>query len=545
MPSSTEMTPTVLTAAHRKEVLSRLLLRGDLAFLFGAGMLFLLVFHSAASSIRFQYDEADYMAAARMGFLENYLETSSMSFPSYLKAGLQAVSQGIDRTDLSESIRQRQDVSFYRHYHGPLYFHWLALMSRISTHESWLRAAGLTFHLLTFGTIFIGILALFGAEGRPAAWVASSAYLFSVTNIRTSLIINTHSMYVWVAVMTLFAIARFLGTARPRHLLFSIACATVALCVLEYGVLLFATLAVSTLLMRRQLLSRNHALRLAPACGKGVLLFLALCTLLWPAGLFKLSILKAYLALPYLMFMRRDSFGMTGFLDLWSQRLSQSPLEYAILLLCAAAAVGIFRNHDARAALLPFALYAGLILIPTAKSDTDRYMSSAIPALYVVGGVVLADRTRRMSPATRAALFGVTCLVLLLNAAYALAPPAAEARADENDTVGFVKSNLDRLRTVMVPAPWVPTLQYYVPEVVVRSYLPDAAGNAEHIRGRLARAPVDALFVCRAAEDRLALDRELQPQAERVAGPETADPACGQFVVYFFNHPHGVNGDRR
>lgn len=513
-------------------------------FLFGVGMLFLLVFHSAASAIRFQYDEADYMAAARMGFLENYLESSSMSFPSYLKAGLQAVSQGIDRTDLSESIRQRKDVSFYRHYHGPLYFHWLTLMTHISSNESWLRAAGLTFHLLTFGTIFIGILTLFGAEGRPAAWVASSMYLFNITNIRTSMTINTHSMYVWVAVLTLFTIGRFLVTARPRHLLLSIACATVALCVLEYGVLLFVTLAVGTLLMWRQLLSRNHALRLAPEWGKGVLLFLALCALLWPAGLFKFSILKAYLALPYLMFMRGDSFGMTGFLDLWSQRLSQSPLEYAILILCTAAAVGIFRNHEVRAALLPFALYAGLILIPTAKSDTDRYMSSAIPALYVVGGVVLADRARLMSPATRAALFGVTCLGLFLNAAYAIAPPTAEARADKNDTVWFVRSNRDRLRTVMVPAPWVPTLQYYVPEVVVRSYLPDVAGNAEYLRGRLARTPVDALFVCRVAEDRLALDEKLRFHAERVVGPETFDPICGQLVVYFFHHQRVVNGDR-
>jgi hypothetical protein len=544
MASPAAMTSTVLTVDHRKGISSRLFLRGDLLFLFGAGMLFLLVFHSAASPIRFQYDEADYMAAARMGFLENYLETSSMSFPSYLKAGLQAMSQGVDRTDLSESIRQRKDISFYRHYHGPLYFHWLIVMSRISTHESWLRAAGLTFHLLTFGTIFLGILTLFGTEGRPAAWVASSVYLFSITNIRTSLIINTHSMYVWVAVLTLFAIARFLVTARPRHLLLAIACATVALCVLEYGVLLLVTLALGTLLLRRQLLSRNHALRLAPAWGKGALLFLALCALLWPAGLFKLSILKAYLALPYLMFMRRDSFGMTGFLDLWSQRLSQSPLEYAILLLCAAAAVGIFRNHEVRAALLPFALYAGLILIPTAKSDTDRYMSSAIPALYVVGGVVLADRIRLMPPATRAALFGVACLVLLLNALHEIPPSTAEVRVDENDTVGFVRNHLDRLRTVMVPAPWVPTLQYYVPEVVVRSYLLDASGNAEHLRGRLARSPVDALFVCRAAEDRLAGDGE-RLQAERVAGPETFDPACGQFVVYFFNHPPVVNGRRR
>jgi hypothetical protein len=545
MSSPAEMTSTVLTAAHPKEASSRLLLRGDLAFLLGAGLLFLLVFYSAASPVRFQYDEADYMAAARMGFLENYLETSSMSFPSYLKAGLQAVAQGTDRSDLSETIRQRKDVSFYRHYHGPLYFHWLTAMTRISTSESWLRAANLTFHLLTFGTIFIGILALFGAEGRPAALVASSLYLFSITNIRTSLIISTHSMYVWVAVLTLFAIARFLVTARPRHLLHSIACAAVALCVLEYGLLLFVTLAAGTLLLRRQLLSRNHALRLAPAWGKGALLFLAFCALLWPAGLFKLSILKAYLALPYLMFMRKDSFGMTGFLDLWSQRLSQSPLEYAILLLCAAAAVGLLRNHDVRTALLPFVLYAGLILIPTAKSDTDRYMSSAIPALYVVGGVVFAGRTRLMPPATRAALFGVTCLVLLLNAAHEITPPAAEARADEHDTVWFVRNNLDRFRTIMVPALWMPTVQYYVPEVVVRSYLPDAAGNAEYLRGRLARAPVDALFVCRASEDRLALEGKLRFQAERVAGPETSDPACGQLVVYLFNHPRVVNGDRR
>ena len=160
---------------------------GDLLFLLGGAAVCLLLFVDAAPRMRFQYDEADYMVAARMGLRENYLETSSLSFPAYVRTGLRALSNQIDRTDLSESVRLRNDVSFYRHYHGPLYFHWLALVSRLTTEEAHVRAAGLVFHLLAFVTIFVGLIWLLGPEGRTAAWIASSAYLFSVGNIRTAL----------------------------------------------------------------------------------------------------------------------------------------------------------------------------------------------------------------------------------------------------------------------------------------------------------------------------------------------------------------------
>lgn len=519
----------------------RLSLRTDLLLLCCVGLLFLLLFHQTASSARFQYDEADYMTAARMGFLENYLERSSMSLPAFLEIGLQALSKKIDRTELSEYIRHHDDVSFYRHFHGSLYFHWLTLMARVSTHESWLRATGLTFHLLTFGTIFAGVLALFGSEARPAAWVASLLYLFSVTNIRTSLIISAHPMYVWVAVLTLFIIARFLVTGRSEHLLFSIACATVGLCVLEFGVLLFVTLAAVMLLLRRQLQARNPSLHLGPALWKGTLLFLSLCALLWPAGLFKLSMLKAYLAMPYLMFFRRDSFGMADFVELWSQRLSQSPLEYLILILCSLAAVIALRSPILRTVLLPFALYVGFILMLTAKSDTDRYMASAFPALYVMAGVALANWARPMPQAARATIFATASLALLLNATHQVPPPVAEARTEDRDTVDFVRSNFHRLHAVLVPAPWVPTIQYYVPELIVRSYPADVEGDAEYIRRRIVRTSVDALFLCWTARNRLTLDRDLQGQAERVIGPTSGDPACGPFVVYFFTRPHAAS----
>jgi hypothetical protein len=514
---------------------ARLPLRGrDLLFLFCGVVLFLGVFHGAAPRVRFQYDEADYMVAARMGLRENYLETSSLSFPAYLKAGWQALSQRVERTDLSEYIRQRGDVSFYRHYHGPLYFYWLALVSRLASGEPQVRAAGLAFHLLAFVIVFAGVLWLLGPEGRPAAWIASSAYLLSVTNIRASLGVSTHQMYACLALLTLFLIARFLTTARTGLLLGAVVCATVALCTLEYGVLLFVVLAVSAGLRWRHLLARNPELRSGRVVGGGLGLFLGTVALLWPAGLFKLSMLKGYMVIPYLALMRKESFGKAGFADVWSARLTGSPVEYALLFACLGAGVFALTRFRSRPELAPFVLYACLILLITLKSDVDRYMSSAPPALYIVGGVLLAEQWPRRRWGRRGtAAAALLCFVLLLASSSIAVPASAPALAGADDTVGFVSGQRDRLRSVLVPAPCVPTMHYYLPELTVRSYVPDR--GREHILRRLDVAPVDALFVYSPAEERLQAELAQRFRAETRMGPRDPDPACGPFVVYYLN----------
>ena len=511
---------------------------GDLLFLLGGAAVCLFLFVDAAPRMRFQYDEADYMVAARMGLRENYLETSSLSFPAYVRTGLRALSNQIDRTDLSESVRLRNDVSFYRHYHGPLYFHWLALVSRLTTEEAHVRAAGLVFHLLAFVTIFVGLIWLLGPEGRTAAWIASSAYLFSVGNIRTALGVSTHQMYAWVAILTLFVIARFLITGRTRYLLAAVGGATVSLSILEYGVLLFVVLAFCGWRLRRRLLAVNPELATRGLAAKLIGLFLGICALLWPAGLFKLSMLKAYLAMPFLAVMRKDSFGKASLGDIWSSRLGGSPLEYAILFACLAAGVYALTRFRSRPELAPFVLYAGLILLIALKSDTERYMSSAPPALYVVGAVILADWWRRRGPSrwTPAAMTA-GFLLLLASAVRALPARDASTAPSASDTVGFVSGQRDRLRSILVPGSCVPAIHYYVPEVVVRSYRPEA--GSENVLARIARAPVDALFVRQAADADLGSGVAQRFRTERIIGPDDDDPTCGRFVVYFLGRPPG------
>ena len=160
---------------------------GGPLFILASAALFVIVFHGATSAQLFQYDEAAFMTAARMGFVENYIETSSMSFVTLVKIGLRVISENTTRSDLSEYIRGQADVSFYRHFHGPLYFDWLILVGQFSQRESVQRFAGITFHLLTFLTLWIGILWLFGPKALVAALIASSLSLFSITDIKSSL----------------------------------------------------------------------------------------------------------------------------------------------------------------------------------------------------------------------------------------------------------------------------------------------------------------------------------------------------------------------
>jgi hypothetical protein len=166
-------------------------------------------------------------------------------------------------------------------------------------------------------------------------------------------------------------------------------------------------------------------------------------------------------------------------------------------------------------------------------------MSSAPPALYVVGGVVLADAWRRWSPsrARRGALVAAAAGLVLLAASAVTAIPAAAsaAAAREDDTVSFVSRQRDRMRSVLVPAGCVPTLHYYVPDLTVRSYLPEA--GPEHVWKRINAAPVEALLVYQAADSRVSAGLGPRLNAERLVGPENADAGCGPFIVYFLDGP--------
>ena len=73
------------------------------------------------------YDEADYMYAASKGLCANYFDKNAIPFSTFVEQGLRKGLKREERTSLSDFMRRRDDITFYRHYHGPLYFYALSL----------------------------------------------------------------------------------------------------------------------------------------------------------------------------------------------------------------------------------------------------------------------------------------------------------------------------------------------------------------------------------------------------------------------------------
>jgi hypothetical protein len=77
----------------------------------------------------FEYEEADYAFDAHLGGAANYTDSPTLPLINFIRQGLERGRSADARSGLSESIRSSNDVIFYRHWHGPLYFYGLMLGS--------------------------------------------------------------------------------------------------------------------------------------------------------------------------------------------------------------------------------------------------------------------------------------------------------------------------------------------------------------------------------------------------------------------------------
>jgi hypothetical protein len=447
----------------------------DLMYLVASCALFFVLFHSAASPAPFTYDEADYMMGARLGFAANYLDTNAMSLPQFVDMGTKAQRKELSRKSLSEYIRARRDPVFYRHYHGPLNAYWLSAVGAAGeSAESWMRLSSIFFHVLTFITVYAGILWVFGPQFRIAAVVASTLYLFCVNNILATATLSSHPLYLWLSILTLFSIAKFASEPERKRFYWAVALCAVSLCAIEYAVLLFFVLGVTLVSVRKQFfkeLTKREYLRFA---GATLLLILGVIFVLWPSSILKFTIVQGFAYIAFLSANRRGSFGDLPPLEVWKERCGQFPMDMAALTICVIAAAVFFWRSPRRSQLLPLLLYASLLGLTTLKntSESARYICSMFAPFYVGGAVLLAERAIRIPALLQAvgaaALFGLMLFV-------ARGEVAAHTLTDPSDQTPVVMDWMSShpSANVLVPALYLPTLQYYFPNASITSYPPE------------------------------------------------------------------------
>ncbi len=397
----------------------------------------------------YYYDEADYMFAASLGW-SNYTDHPSQSLADYIRTGLRDGQDPARRPLLSANSRAGSDVNFYRHWHGPLYFYWLAALAPLHLDEHATRGWSYVFPVLTALVIYFGSLWLFPA-GDLAAILSSAFYLWSYATVFSNEI-APHQLFVLCVVVALMLLMKSRATGDQRLWYGAVVAAACAFCTLEVAFVLLLVM-----------IACGHR------TGKSVFLFVATVLFLWPAAVLKLSFAKAYLFMAYLALIRKSAWGDAGFVETWRHRLVASPWEW---ILFGVAAVLYFRFCDSatRKMLVPVVLYGVLMLIVLLRvnTETPRYMLLFLPAFQIAAGFVFASVLKNWRPALRFAATAAILLLLFWNTYGQLrahpilpAPRLTEVLARVRGLEG---------QRLLAPQNDLPMIHYYLPGVIASGY---------------------------------------------------------------------------
>lgn len=465
----------------------------------GAAAAVLFLFAGVSPSHPFAYDEADYMYAAARGIGNNYWDRPSISFAEFVSKGLELARNPGLRGNFSQYIRSTGDITFYRHFHGPLYSQWVGVWHALGVRtEAGYRRTGLVLHLLTALVIYLGFRAVFPSLPAAGAFVAAAAFLANRTALVTSLAITQHTLFIFLTVVTLFLAARFCRDLAPRYWYGAMASLALAFATVETSVLVLAALALTLAVLGARLRAQWPPGELVRLLLKGVAVFVAVLVAVWPASLLKLSLLKGYLYLAY-MTLRRKTFVPTGPEELWAAKLRTAPLEFVLPALAVAATLLFWRKLSHRRELAPFLVYTGIFLVITLVITLSytHYHGSLMAALAVLAGVWFGELWRRRGTLVRVTALGLVLAVLggmahgyyLEARHFQMRPPASK------QVLEYLRSEPGNLQKVwLIPFTLVPTLHFYHPETRFVGYDTDRA--PEELAAEAMREESSAQILC-------------------------------------------------
>ncbi len=407
----------------------------------------------------YTYDEADYMHAVRLGPEANWIDSPTLSLPEFLKIGLQRGRDKSHQSDLAEMIRGSNDVVFYRHWHGPLYTDWLTLLKPIAWDEQSMRALNFALAIATALLMYFGALWLLPSPAAQiAAFLAAMLYLWSFPVINSPEL-APHELFV------LCVVAALLLLASRRHWYAAIVATALAVCTLEVAFALVATLLICGHLIREQLKpSLSLAVKSAGA-------FLIPILIVWPAAIFKLSFVKAYLFMAYLAVFRKNAWGSDVTVwQTWLLRFETSPIPW--IMLAFAIVLLLMRRVPWSPILLPFAIYAVsmFLAILRVNTETPRYILPLWPAIVILGAFTTAIWLVEFRPAVRYAAVAAITLAMFLTSYRVL-----QERHPIHDPNAYAMLDMIRQKhltdkTLLVPAGDLPMIHYYFPHTRLKAY---------------------------------------------------------------------------
>lgn len=445
-----------------------------------AGVFLLLTAHIIYSG-PYDYDEADYMFASQRGLWNQATDNPTMSLPDFVEAGRSA--RNGPRAALSESIRESDDVVFYRHWHGPLVADWLIALQPLGLDVVATRRAGFLFSLLAAGVIYWGAVSILpGWPGIASGFLAAALYLWSFATVRSSEL-APHQMFALWCLAALFLLAKSIASGKRVHWYLAVIAAGLAFCTLEVALALIATLVIAAWFERRTLAADGRfALR-------SLAFFCATVALLWPAAIYKLSFVKAYAFMAYLALIRKNAWGDYTAAGVWHYRFTHFPVEWTLIAASLALAVAA-RRLPAIRCFYPLPLFAAIMILAVMRVNTimPRYLLTFEPALLAFAGIVLASALwkRGWRPWPRALaialLAGALCAnTIVVNRANPVIPDSRGW-----DALAFIRDRQLTASHLLVPAADLPTVHFYFPQTELSSYTGAAPTPADLSAGAYA-----------------------------------------------------------
>lgn len=419
----------------------------------------------------YTYDEADYMYAVSLGWSRNWMDSSSLPLLEFFQLGLHRGNDPSLRAELSETIRNRDDEVFYRHWHGPLYTDWLRILRRFGCAERSTRALNDAFPIAAAILMYFGALWVVpGAAGQIAAILGPVLYLWSFPVIKTTEL-APHQLFAVCVVVALLPLAKIFqtsGSAR-RYWYAAVIGAALAFCVLEVAFALILTQLICGYIARERL---NPDLALA---ARSIAVFFATVLIIWPAAVLRLSFIKAYFFMAYLAVFRPGAWGTNISIgETWRLRFVNSPLPWVLL---AVGLVFLLNDRAKASVLIPSAIFSAFMFLAILPTNTDltRYVLPLLPGVVLFAAFSAGLITEQWRPSLR-----VAAVVLICATMFATSWPTVRARMPAQNRKAEVMLTLVREnglppKTLLVPHEDIPMVHYYFPACHFKTYYDENA----------------------------------------------------------------------
>lgn len=358
----------------------------------------------------FLSDSADYLRAARSGFLTEYFDLDSMGMPGF--AVRYAKDPEFRKRPWAHLIRDDDHASL-RHFHVPMGFYPHALVVSFGGGDFAQRiVAGL------LGALLIGAVFLWLRCGGVHPLIATSAALTLALLphlAQTAIIVSGHTAYMIAAASYLFALGFALNRESVAWWTASLAFLAAAFASLE---LAFMLLPPAVLLLgisgeaRRRLwrLVRARAWWYAPVC------FLVTLLILWPPGVYKGNYLLTYGTAVYQILRRADMYFPPASVGTVLTRMTMDvPVlvpVYAVFL--AVALILVVRNRNRRFEFILFLIYTSITLWQGSRNKfaNATYASQFLLPMWILIALTMDEVYRSVRTEQKRA--GVLALAGLL-----------------------------------------------------------------------------------------------------------------------------------